>query len=101
MATSKGMVQVLGITYRIMVSVDTHQVVRILDDRLVGAFKVGPAFEVTSHEIGFDALLEIARAAARVGKVDWPRLESGSLRAFVRYCVMRRGARATALALPA
>lgn len=95
------MVQVLGITYRIMVSADMHHVVRLLDDQWVGAFKVGPAFEVTSHEIGFDALLEIARTAARMGKVDWRRAEPGSLRTFVRYCMAWRAARVTASAVPA
>jgi hypothetical protein len=95
------MVQVLGITYRIVVSVDTHHVVRILDDRPVGSFKVRPGFEITAHEIAFDALAEIARTAARLGKVDWPPAEPGWRQTLVRYCMTRRGARATALALSA
>jgi hypothetical protein len=77
-STSKGMVQVLGITYRIVVSADAHHVVRILDDRLVGAFRVRSGLKVVSSDIDFDTLLRVAQTAARTGKVDWPAAEQGS-----------------------
>jgi hypothetical protein len=98
-ATSKGMVQVLGITYRIVVGVDVHHVVRLLDDRMVGSFRVCSGLEITSNEIELDALREVARTAARMGKVAWVEPECGWFRAFVRYWSPRRDARESAVAV--
>jgi hypothetical protein len=95
------MVQVLGITYRIVVSVDVHHVVRLLDDRMVGSFRVCSGLEITSNEIELDALREVARTAARMGKVAWVQTESGWLRTFVRYLTMRRDTRGSAIAVAA
>lgn len=78
MSTSRGMVQVLGITYRIIVSADVHHIVRILDDRLVGAFRVRSGLKVVSSDFDFDTLMRVAQTAARTGKVDWPAAEPGS-----------------------
>jgi hypothetical protein len=92
------MVQVLGVTYRIMVSVDVHHVVRILDDRLVGSFRARPGLEVVSNELGCGALMDVARTAARMGKVDWHPAERGWLRNIIRYWLTRRDARGMAVA---
>jgi hypothetical protein len=69
----KGMVQVDGVTYRLVrVSRGTYQVVRILDDVIVGSFQSLPRLAVTGAQ-GVDAELmeRIARAALQGAKTSW------------------------------
>lgn len=72
MHTVKGMVLVAGSTYRIVrVGSGNYQVVRILDDKVVGTFQSFPRVEVTSSDIDPNLLLEIARAAVQGAKTSW------------------------------
>jgi len=72
MHTVKGMVLVGGSTYRIVrVGSGNYQVVRILDDKVVGTFQSFPRVEVTSSDIDANLLLEIARAAVQGAKTSW------------------------------
>lgn len=68
----KGMVQVRGTTYRIVRLAHGHyQVVRIMDDAMIGKFSSEPRFEL--HPAGVDVALfrQIAFAAIQGGKTSW------------------------------
>ncbi|HVY27252.1 MAG TPA: hypothetical protein VHB79_11915 [Polyangiaceae bacterium] len=68
----KGMVQVAGVTYRIVrIERGTYDVVRILDDQRVGQFRTIPRVEVTASSTTDDTLAEIAKAAVKWGKTSW------------------------------
>ena len=68
----KGMVQVDGVTYRIVrVASSRYDVVRVLDDQKVGAFQSAPTFEVTAVGITEGALREIAKTAIQRAKTSW------------------------------
>ncbi len=68
----KGMVQVAGVTYRIVrVERGVYDVVRILDDQRVGQFRTIPRVEVTAAVDSTDTLTEIAKAAVKWGKTSW------------------------------
>ena len=68
----KGMVQVAGVTYRIVrVERGMYDVVRILDDQRVGQFRTIPRVEVTASSTADDTLAEIAKAAVKWGKTSW------------------------------
>ncbi len=72
MHTVKGMVQVAGATYRIVrLGSGQYQVVRILDDKVVGTFRSFPRVELLSSEIDEAMLIEIARAAVQGAKTSW------------------------------
>lgn len=67
----KGMVQVAGRTYRIVRLTPGHyNVVRILDDRRVGAFS-RPTNEVLADGIEPILMREIVREAVQGGKTSW------------------------------
>lgn len=67
----EGMVQVSGRTYRIEKIAQCHEVVRIADDRRVGAFTHGPGLRIVRSEIDSDELTAIARAALRAARLPW------------------------------
>lgn len=69
----KGMVQVVGVTYRIVrVERGVYDVVRILDDQRVGQFRTIPRVEVTASLSPDDTTMtEIAKAAVKWGKTSW------------------------------
>jgi hypothetical protein len=69
----KGMVQVAGVTYRIVrIERGTYDVVRILDDQHVGQFRTIPRVEVTAATAEPDTTMaEIAKAAVKWGKTSW------------------------------
>ena len=70
--TIKGMVQVGGSTYRIVrVSQASYEVIRVLDDTCVGAFRSAPSLVVTPLKIDGDLLREIARTAIKDAKTSW------------------------------
>jgi hypothetical protein len=69
--SNKGMVQVSGQTYRIVERALLNEVVRLSDDRLVGMFRHERALEVVKCEIPPEALLEVARHALRMGRLNW------------------------------
>lgn len=72
MQVVKGMVQVAGVTYRIVrVSRGLYDVVRILDDVRVGTFRNGPRVQVTALAIEDGLMREIARAAIQGAKTSW------------------------------
>lgn len=68
----KGMVQVAGTTYRIVrTGRGGYDVVRVLDDVLVGHFCSGPQVEVTASTIDASLMREIARVAIQGAKTSW------------------------------
>ena len=68
----KGMVQVAGTTYRIVrVKRGHYNVVRILDDRPVGAFSNGPTIEISATGIDNALIREIVRVAIQGAKTSW------------------------------
>jgi len=68
----KGMVQVAGVTYRIVrIERGQYDVVRILDDQRVGQFRTIPRVEVTAASAPDNTMAEIAKAAVKWGKTSW------------------------------
>ncbi len=68
----KGMVQVAGVTYRIVrIERGMYDVVRILDDQRVGQFRTIPRVEVTAATAPAETMAEIAKAAVKWGKTSW------------------------------
>jgi hypothetical protein len=68
----KGMVQVGGTTYRIVrIERGGYDVVRVLDDVVVGHFRSGPQVEVSASTIDVTLLREIARVAIQGAKTTW------------------------------
>jgi hypothetical protein len=66
------MVQVAGVTYRIVrIERGTYDVVRILDDQRVGQFRTIPRVEVTASTPTDDTIAEVAKAAVKWGKTSW------------------------------
>jgi len=72
MQVVKGMVQVAGVTYRIVrLKRGQYEVIRILDDARVGTFTNGPHVETRAHNIDPALMREIARAAIQGAKTSW------------------------------
>jgi hypothetical protein len=68
----KGMVQVLGATYRITrVEMGSYQVTRISDEAFAGSFSCGQTLEVLASGIDAKLLRVIAAAAVQRGKTSW------------------------------
>ena len=68
----KGMVQLAGITYRIVrVSSGSYSVVRIRDDIQVGSFSLAPTLGVKAERIDADLMREIARLAIHTAKTSY------------------------------
>jgi len=68
----KGMVQLAGVTYRIVrIERGAYNVVRIRDDQNVGRFQMSPTFELTPTAIELDLLREIARLAIHTAKTSY------------------------------
>lgn len=71
MQSVKGMVQVLGTTYRIVrVARGHYEVVRILDDTRIGSFQSEPTFLVSAGPHA-ELVREVARTAIQGGKTSW------------------------------
>jgi hypothetical protein len=68
----KGMVQLAGVTYRIVrVALGSYTIVRISDDRDVGGFKLAPALGFESRGLELDVLREVARLAIHTAKTSY------------------------------
>jgi hypothetical protein len=68
----RGMVQVGGTTYRIIrLSRGQGDVVRVLDDALVGGFSRSPRVEIRPQVIEPALMREIARVAIQGAKTSW------------------------------
>jgi hypothetical protein len=98
--TSKGMVQVSGTTYRIVEKSSLHEVVRILDDRVVGSFCFGFESEprVLGSEIPRRALVAMAQRAHRSARLSWPPRRARAERWFVALLQRAAAGRQQALA---
>ena len=79
------MVQVSGTTYRIVEKRSVHEIVRVMDDRIVGAFRHGPTLELTWGELPEAQLLAIARHAHRSARLSWQPLRSTTSSWIVRF----------------
>ena len=72
MQVVKGMVQVSGVTYRIVrLKRGEYEVIRILDDARVGTFKNGPRVEMAAQAVAPELMREIVRAAIQGAKTSW------------------------------
>ncbi len=68
----KGMVQVLGSTYRVVrVEFGVYDVIRLLDDAVVGRFRTTPHTRTESTSIDGELMNEIVRAAIQGAKTSW------------------------------
>jgi hypothetical protein len=68
----KGMVQLAGVTYRIVrVAVGSYSVVRIRDDRDVGGFSLAPALGLEARGLDLELLREVARLAIHTAKTSY------------------------------
>lgn len=68
----KGMIQVAGTTYRIVrLRRGEYNVVRVLDDMLVGGFTSVPQIEVRAETVDASLMREIARVAIQGAKTSW------------------------------
>lgn len=71
MQSVKGMVQVSGVTFRIVRTTRGHyEVIRILDDTRMGSFWSEPMFKVSEGQHQ-ELLREVARCAIQGGKTSW------------------------------
>jgi hypothetical protein len=79
----KGMVQLAGVTYRIIrVSSGSYSVVRIRDDQTVGSFQLAPQLGIEALHIEPALLREVARLAIHTAKtsyVGFPRADLSGL----------------------
>lgn|SRR5688572_24734939 len=72
MSNSMGMIQVDGVTYRIAhLGRNAYEVVRLLDDVSLGAFRPESASRTSTLIAGEHSLRNIARIAVRQGKTKW------------------------------
>jgi hypothetical protein len=68
----KGMVQVSGSTYRVVrVGFGVYDVVRLLDDAVVGRFRTVPTAQVESTLLEAELMSEVVRAAIQGAKTSW------------------------------
>ncbi|HEY2408680.1 MAG TPA: hypothetical protein VGI10_21895 [Polyangiaceae bacterium] len=68
----KGMVRVEGVTYRVVrIRRGSYEVVRILDDTLVGSFNTGLRMHFSASSVDEALLREIARVAIQGAKLSW------------------------------
>lgn len=68
----KGMVQLAGITYRIVrVASGSYSVVRISDDTEVGTFTLAPALGIEATRIEPAVMREVARLAIHTAKTSY------------------------------
>jgi hypothetical protein len=85
-STVKGMVQVSGVTYRIVrVRAGQYEIVRLLDDARVGEFALGARTEALCDGHAPALIREIARVALQGGRTSWlprTRISTDSLPAF-------------------
>jgi hypothetical protein len=84
MANKQSMIQVAGTTYRIQAGMDRHWVFRISDDRMLGAFQHRAGLRVVESEVAPESLLDVAKAALRMGRLPWTRAELPSRAAVQR-----------------
>lgn len=84
MANKQSMIQVAGTTYRIQAGTDRHWVFRICDDRMLGAFQHRAGLRVVESEVEPERLLDVAKAALRMGRLPWTRAELRSRAAVQR-----------------
>lgn len=72
----RGMVQFGGNTYRIIKRDTVHEIVRVLDDCVVGSFRREPAFEIVQCLVDREVVLAIARLALHTGRLSYqPKLD--------------------------
>ena len=74
----RGMVQVAGVTYRIVrVRAREYEVVRVLDDTRIGTFSLATAPAFSAEENALDIVKSVARAALQGARTSWvPRREN-------------------------
>lgn len=89
MASCRGMVVVSGVTYRINESRGGYEVIRLMDDRLLGCFGDVAAFDAV-HGASPETIAAVARVALRAGKLRWVRAVGAArppVRALLRHAL--------------
>jgi hypothetical protein len=70
-SVSRGMLQVRGVTYRIVrIEAHSYSVIRLLDDAEVGTFRTRPALRIHPLQIEADLLKDVVRAAMRSARTS-------------------------------
>jgi hypothetical protein len=70
----KGMVQVLGTTYRVVqIEASSYQVIRIRDEVLAGTFSCTRKRSIVAHSVEAGLMKRIAAAAVQQGRTTWMR----------------------------
>ena len=74
----RGMVQVAGVTYRIVrLRAGEYDVVRVLDDSRIGMFSLGNAPAFSAEGSALEVVKSVARAALQGARTSWvPRTAS-------------------------
>src|SRR4051812_18172614 len=71
----KGMVQVSGVTYRIVkVEQGRYEVIRILDEAKVGAFETMPRLRIYAVGAELELVRRITMTALKQAKISWARM---------------------------
>jgi hypothetical protein len=71
----KGMVQVSGVTYRIVkVEQGRYEVIRILDEAKVGAFETVPRLRIHAEDAQIELVRRITMTALKQAKISWLRM---------------------------
>ena len=97
----KGMVQLAGVTYRIVrVERGSYSVVRICDDVDVGSFHLAPALGIEPRGIEPALLREVARLAIHTAKTSYAGFARPDLAGLNAASVARRSPSSLPPALP-
>jgi hypothetical protein len=75
MGEVKGMVQVAGVTYRIVkIEQGKYEVIRILDEVRVGAFETVPRLRIHAAGVPIELVRQVTLTALKQAKISWSRM---------------------------
>jgi len=71
----KGMVQVAGVTYRIVkIKHGRYEVIRILDEVRIGTFETVPRLRIHAADVDLERVRAVTVTALKQAKVSWARM---------------------------
>jgi hypothetical protein len=71
----KGMVQVAGVTYRIVkIEHGKYEVIRILDELRVGGFEMLPRLRIHAADEHIELVRQVTMTALKQAKISWSRM---------------------------
>ena len=72
----KGMVQVAGVTYRIVkIEHGSYEVIRILDEVRIGSFDTVPRLRIHAADVDLELVRAVTMTALKQAKVSWARMD--------------------------